>query len=386
MKENKIYLDNASTSFPKPSSVSKMMFDFINQYGTNINRGRYSKAYETADIVFETREQLANMFNFHDCKNVIFTSNITASLNILLKGYLKNGDHVLVSDMEHNAVMRPLVQLTSEGVTFDRIPCNNKGELLLNEVKPLIKENTKAIIMTHASNVCGTVLPIKEVGEICKDNNLKFFVDSAQTAGILPIDMKEMNIDALAFTGHKGLLGPQGIGGFIISDELSDAITPLISGGTGSLSHTEEIPSFLPDKFEAGTLNLPGILGLHGALNYLEKVGIDSIREKELKLTDIFIKGIQEMDKVKLIGKTSTNGRVSVISIQPKEKDPALVSYELDSIYGIMTRVGLHCAPNAHKTLNTYPTGTIRFSFSHFNTEEEILYALDSLRRIIYGA
>ncbi|MDQ0150185.1 aminotransferase class V-fold PLP-dependent enzyme [Eubacterium multiforme] len=386
MKENKIYLDNASTSFPKPSSVSKMMFDFINQYGTNINRGGYSKAYETADIVFETREQLANMFNFHDCKNVIFTSNITASLNILLKGYLKNGDHVLVSDMEHNAVMRPLVQLTSEGVTFDRISCSNKGELLLNEVKPLIKENTKAIIMTHASNVCGTVLPIKEVGEICKDNNLKFFVDSAQTAGILPIDMKEMNIDALAFTGHKGLLGPQGIGGFIISDELSDAITPLISGGTGSLSHTEEIPSFLPDKFEAGTLNLPGILGLHGALNYLEKVGIDSIREKELKLTDIFIKGIQEMDKVKLIGKTSTNGRVSVISIQPKEKDPALVSYELDSIYGIMTRVGLHCAPNAHKTLNTYPTGTIRFSFSHFNTEEEILYALDSLRRIIYGA
>ena len=386
MKENKIYLDNASTSFPKPSSVSKMMFDFINQYGTNINRGGYSKAYETADIVFETREQLANMFNFHDCKNVIFTSNVTTSLNILLKGYLKNGDHVLVSDMEHNAVMRPLVQLTSEGVTFDRIPCNNKGELLLNEVSPLIKENTKAIIMTHASNVCGTVLPIKEVGDICKDNNLKFFVDSAQTAGIFPIDMKEMNIDALAFTGHKGLLGPQGIGGFIISDELANEMTPLISGGTGSLSHTEEIPNFLPDKFEAGTLNLPGILGLHGALNYLEKVGIDSIREKELKLTDIFIKGIQEMDKVKLIGKTSTNGRVSVISIQPKEKDPALVSYELDSIYGIMTRVGLHCAPNAHKTLNTYPTGTIRFSFSHFNTEEEILYALDSLRRIIYGA
>lgn len=385
-EKNIIYFDNASTSFPKPNSVSKAMFDFINEYGININRGGYNKAYEIADLVFDTRENIAKMFNFNDCKNVIFTSNITTSLNFILKGYLKKGDHVLVSSMEHNAVMRPLIQLSSQGVMFDRIPCNDKGEILLDKVKPLIKNNTKAIIITHASNVCGTLLPIKEIGEICKENNLKFFVDSAQTAGVFDIDMKKMNIDILAFTGHKGLLGPQGIGGFITTDFMADKLTPLISGGTGSASHSEDIPNFLPDKFESGTLNIPGILGLNAGINYLNKIGIDKIRDKELKLTDKFIKEIKSIDKVRIIGKSCINGRAAVVSIQPIEKDPALISHILDEDYGIMTRVGLHCAPNAHKTLGTYPTGTIRFSFSHFNTEEEVYYAIDALRRIVYGA
>ena len=195
-----------------------------------------------------------------------------------------------------------------------------------------------------------------------------------------------MNIDILAFTGHKGLLGPQGIGGFITTDFMADKLTPLISGGTGSASHSEDIPNFLPDKFESGTLNIPGILGLNAGINYLNKIGIDKIRDKELKLTDKFIKEIKSIDKVRIIGKSCINGRAAVVSIQPIEKDPALISHILDEDYGIMTRVGLHCAPNAHKTLGTYPTGTIRFSFSHFNTEEEIYYAIDALRRIVYGA
>lgn len=377
-----IYLDNASTTFPKPDCVPDAVYNFMKQLGSNINRGTYSSAYDTEDKVFETREMLCRLFNFKDCKNVIFTQNITMSLNMVIKGLLKKGDHVLVSAMEHNAVMRPLTQLLAEGISFDRMPCNEEGELITEEIEKLIKPETRAVVMTHASNVCGTVMPVKEVGAICKKHGLIFVLDAAQSAGVFKIDMEEMNIDVLCFTGHKGLLGPQGTGGFIVRDEIAEKMTALISGGTGSISHTEEVPEFLPDKFEHGTMNLPGIMGLHAALTYLEEKGIENIHRREMELTERFIKGIEGLENIKIAGKKGIEGRTSVVSVTAKNMDNAQAAFVLEDEFGIQTRVGLHCAPNAHKTLGTYPAGTIRFSFGQFNTEEEVDCAIEALKEI----
>ena len=385
----KIYLDQASTTYPKPECVAQAVYEYMTGNGSNINRGCYENAYDTEEVVLETRELLCELFDGPDCKNVIFTKNVTESLNIVLKGFLKPGDHILTSSMEHNAVMRPLRQLEAEGVMFDRIPCNVQGELLLDTMEGLLKPNTKAIVMMHASNVCGTLLPLKEVGAFCKSHGLKFIVDCAQTAGVFPISMKEMNIDALCFTGHKGLYAPQGIGGFILQENMIKEISPLLSGGTGSISHTEEIPDFMPDRFEPGTMNLPGVFGLHAALEWLNDTGIENIHNREKKLTELFLKKIKEMDpdgeKIRLVGKESEAGRTSVVSIQTPERDVSEIAYLLDKNYGIMTRVGLHCAPNAHKTLDTYPTGTVRFSFGYFNTEEEVLFAVKALEELLWS-
>lgn len=379
----KVYLDNAATSFPKPKAVSEAMIHFIEDIGANVGRGNYRSAYSADEVVYDTRERLKSLFGANDSKNVIFTPNVTYALNIILKGFLKPGDHVLVSAMEHNAVMRPLTQLAHEGVAFDRIPCTQEGTLIVETMLSLVKPNTKAVILMHASNVSGTIMPLEEIGHFCQRHRLKLIVDAAQTAGVLPIDMKAMNIDALAFTGHKGLMGPQGIGGFVVTDEMALSIEPLISGGTGSLSHSEEVPMLMPDRFEAGTLNLPGIFGLSAALRYLDEVGIKAIHEREMHLAEQFIKGLEAIPEVMVIGPKDMTHRVSVVSIGIRTKDIALVAHELDKTYGIMTRVGLHCSPNAHKTLGTYPVGTLRFSFGYFNTEEEVAYALEALQTIL---
>ena len=244
----KIYLDQASTSFPKAPSVADAVYQYLSGCAVNVGRGGYQAAYSVEEQIFETREQLRRLFHFTSGrgKNVIFTQNITMSLNILLKGILKPGDHVLVTSMEHNAVMRPLVQLQRQGVTFDRIPCDHEGNLILSEADTLVKPNTRLLVCLHASNVCGTIMPLKEISTFCQKHGLLFVLDSAQTAGTLPIDMEELKLDALAFTGHKGLREPQGIGGFLIRSELASQIEPLLSGGTGSISHTEEVPDFLP--------------------------------------------------------------------------------------------------------------------------------------------
>ena len=388
----KIYLDQASTSFPKPRQVPDAMYRYMTEIGTNINRGGYEDAYSAEDMVLETRERLCELFHFSQCENVIFTGNITASLNVILKGFLKPGDHVLVSSMEHNAVMRPIRQLEQTGVSFDRIPCTEEGELILSRMEELLRPETRAVVMLHASNVCGTVMPVAQVGEFCREHGLKFILDTAQTAGILPLNMEQMKIDVLAFTGHKGLLGPQGIGGFLCTDEMAHAMEPLLSGGTGSISHTEEIPGFMPDRFEPGTLNLPGIAGLHAALDYLQKTGISNIYEKEMALTEAFLGRLLELESLhqkdgvpllRIAGKKNLDNRVAVVSLQPLKKDPAQIAFELDSRYGIMTRVGLHCAPGAHKTLGTYPTGTIRFAFGHTNIMEEVDAAADALAELL---
>ena len=378
-----IYLDNASTSFPKAPTVATAMSDYITNRGININRGSYALAYDVEDIIYTTRQRLNTLFNGHDPSHVIFTQNVTMSLNMVIKGLLKAGDHVLVSSMEHNAVMRPLTQLLDKDITFDTIPCDSTGSIQMKSIEPLIRPNTVALIINHASNVCGTIQPLESIGPICKAHNLQFIVDAAQTAGVIPIDVKACHIDALCFTGHKGLLGPQGIGGIILTKEMAQTLTPLIAGGTGSFSHLETMPTHMPDAFEAGTLNLPGIIGLNEGLSYIESQGMENIHNHELALTQAFLEGLQSIDGINIIGKQNIQDRTAVVSITIDGMDPASITYELESTYHIMTRVGLHCAPRAHQTLGTYPEGTVRFSFGYANTHEDVESALSALHRIL---
>ena len=388
-----IYLDNASTTFPKPQVVADAVYQYITHAGTNISRGTCATSSE--NLVYTTRELLCDFFGAEDSKNVIFTKNVTESLNIIIKGLLRSGDHVLVSAMEHNAIMRPLQQIGTElttdnapadAITFSRIPCDAEGALRLDALPQLIRPNTRAIIMTHASNVCGTLQPLEQIGSFCQKHGLRFIVDSAQSAGILPLNMQQLHIDALAFTGHKGLLAPQGIGGLLLREHIIDEISPLIVGGTGSLSHTERTPRFLPDKFEAGTLNLPGIAGLQAALTWLKQQGIDKIRTHELTLTQQFLDGLRQLEAqglLRIVGKRNCNERLGVVSIATEKMDIAELAFVLADKYAIATRVGLHCAPHAHKTLGTYPTGTLRFSFGWHNTAAEVSVTLHALSEVL---
>ena len=379
----KIYFDNGSTSWPKAPKVAEAMADLLTHGAFNINRGNYEGAYEVEATVLDTREQLARLFHAKDSRSVIFTPGITYSLNYFIKGFLQSGDHVLVSGMEHNAVMRPLKQMEAIGVTYDVVRTEVDGTIQPEDVERAIKNNTKAIIMLHASNVCGTIVPIKAIGEICRRHHLFFVVDTAQSAGTIPVNMQECNIDFLAFTGHKGLLGPQGIGGFLISEELNDQMKPYIAGGTGSQSDVLQMPESLPDKYESGTMNLPGIIGLHAALSYIEETGIKTIHRKKLELTQYFLENLKEFSNIRIVGKEGMKDRVAVVSLDFVQEDNAVIAFELEQNYGIMTRVGLHCAPIAHRTLQTYPQGTVRFTFSASNTRDEIDQCIEGFREIL---
>ncbi|MDD2401149.1 MAG: aminotransferase class V-fold PLP-dependent enzyme [Clostridia bacterium] len=375
-----IYLDHAATSFPKAPGVAAHMNNYLVNIGSNVNRGSYNSSFSAANTVYETRELICKLFNFDKPDNVVFTKNITESLNVLIKGLLKTGDHVLVSSMEHNAVMRPLNSTLKNGIEISRVPCDNLGCLSLETVEKMIKPNTKAVIMTHASNVCGTILPLEEIGNICKKKNICFIIDCAQTAGFLDLDFVKLNADALAFTGHKGLLGPQGIGGFIINDNLAKKLEPLIEGGTGSVSEQEIQPQYLPDKFEAGTPNLPGIYGLNAALKYILQKEVKNIRKTELSLTKLFIQSVKKVKGIKLIGSENITERTAIVSLDFPGHDNADISHQLAKDFNIMTRCGLHCAPSAHKTLGTFPQGTVRFSFSQFNNKKEVKLTVNAIK------
>lgn len=409
----KIYLDNSATSFPKAPGVVDAMCEYINNVGANINRGSYGNAYDAESVVFDTREQLAELFNGGDPKNVIFTPNVTTALNFVMKGLLNSGDHVITSSLEHNAVMRPLTQLLPE-VAFSRIPCTSVFAKINgyvteyvttdpDSVSALLRPSTRAVVVSHASNVSGLVSPLEEIGSFAHSHGLYFIVDAAQTAGLFPIDMQKMNIDFLCFTGHKGLYGPQGTGGFIVREGLEKELKPLISGGTGSISHTEEVPDFMPDRFEAGTPNLPGLYGLNAALKFLSETTMDAIREHELGLTNLFIRRLLSSEaykngKMRLLTGLgifdAANVRepvfekenvlfAPVVSVDTLSMDAAEAAFILEDEFGIAVRVGLHCAPSAHRTYNTYPRGTVRFSFGYFNTEEEVLSAADALTAVL---
>ena len=374
-----IYLDNGATSFPKAPGVGERMKFYIEQIGVSINRGVYGPAQEAGLQTLTLREQLAELFHHNDPNHVILTGGTTAALNLAIKGSLSAGDHVLVSAMEHNAVMRPLVQL---GIEFDRVPCDREGTMDICAIERLIRENTKLFVLCHASNVCGTIQDAAAVGEICRRHNIPLVLDGAQSAGHIPIDFQVLGLSALAVPAHKGLLGPQGIGALLVTPEFASRLDPLIAGGTGSMSDSEELPPYMPDRFESGTPNLPGIYGWSAALDYVNRVGVDSIHEKEQSLTRSFLQGVKDLSDVQVVGKTTDTQRVSVISLDFTRMDNAEASDRLEQEFGILTRCGLHCAPSAHKTLGTFPRGTVRFSFGPWTTEEEIAVAIKAVKQI----
>lgn len=382
----RIYLDNASTTFPKPPIVAKAVYSYMTEAGTNIGRGDYSSAYDVEDAVFETRELICGFMGGEDPSQVVFTRNVTESINLLLKGFLQPGDDVVVTSMEHNAVMRPLTQLTAKGITFSRASCSPQGDLNPSDIERLITPRTKLVLTTHASNVCGTATPIREIAMVCRARGVRFAIDAAQSAGVLLIDARAWGIDAVCFTGHKGLLGPQGIGGIMFTGDFSNEVSTLVAGGTGSSSDLESMPSFMPDKLEAGTPNLPGIVGLGAGIEWINNNGIDAIREHELALAGRLMEGmapLEEAGLVRIVGKKGLTGRTGVVSIQTPRHELAQVAHALDAEFGIQVRVGLHCAPSAHKTLGTFPTGTIRFSMGWSNTEIDIDSALFALRHLL---
>ena len=378
----KVYLDNGSTSFPKAPGVGEAMCDFITNVGCNVSRGGYETAYNLEETIFETRTMLCEMFNFFSEKYVVFTPTVTYSLNFVIRGLLKAGDHVIMSSMEHNAVARPVIAMEGEDVEVTVVPCSQDGILDIEAFKAAFKENTKLVVMSHASNVCGSVLDAETVGSICKEKGVFFALDAAQSAGVIDVDFEKFNLSALCVTGHKGLLGPQGIGALLLTKELAAELDPIIFGGTGSASHLLTMPEFMPDKFEGGTLNLPGIIGLNASLKYVKSKG-GEIFEKEKELAQKFIDGVDQMEGVRIVGTRDWAKRVGTVSLDFAHVDNAQVAFRLDSEYGIMTRCGLHCAPLAHKTLNTYPQGTVRFAFGHKNTEEEVNYAISAIKEIL---
>lgn len=380
---NKIYLDNASTSFPKAPGVGAAMCRFVDEVGCNVNRGGYEAAYSAAETVLDTRRRLCALLGFSHPQSVIFTGNVTTALNMVLKGALQPGDHVLTTSMEHNAVIRPLTQLTAQGVAVSRIPCDAAGRLLLEHAEALVRPSTRLLVMTHASNVCGTLLPAREAGEFCRRHGLLYVLDCAQTAGAIPVEADDWGVDALCFTGHKGLLGPQGVGGFLLNPKLAGRLTPLVSGGTGSFSDSEAAPAILPDRFEAGTLNLPGIFGLNAALRFLEERGVEAIRTHEAALTERLTAKLLVLPCVRVLGEVDARRKAPVVSIDAPGRDLAELAFRLDSEYGIMTRCGLHCAPGAHRTLGTFPHGTVRFSMGWANTEDEVDAVAEALRKLL---
>ncbi|MBQ7133432.1 MAG: aminotransferase class V-fold PLP-dependent enzyme [Ruminococcus sp.] len=384
-----IYFDNAATSFPKAPDLSKTVSNFIENNCVNINRGVYELSNSVGDTVLDTRARLAELFDCDDnpvkfCKRIIFTSGVTASINMFLRGILEDGDHIVAGALEHHAVMRTLYALQKErGITFDIAKCDEFGVVTADSVKEVLKPDTKAVIINHASNVFGCISDIESIGRLCKERGVFFAVDTAQTAGVVDISMRKANIDFLAFSGHKGLLALQGIGGFAISQKLSNVLLPTVTGGTGSVSHFYAQPDTLPDKFESGTLNLCGIVSLNHSLRFIKGIGVNNIREKELLLRRHFVESLKDIKDIIVHCEDGNIDTTAVVSLSFESLDNAFVASVLERDYGVMTRCGLHCSPLAHSSMGTYPDGTVRFSFSYFNTKDEIDYCVNAIDKIL---
>lgn len=375
-----VYLDNAATSFPKAPGVAERMSRYLNEIGGNPGRGGYAAVSEAEWTALALREQLCALLGSQDGEACILTPGATWGLNMVLSGYLNPGDHVLVSALEHNAVLRPLNMLT--GVTVEKVPCALDGSLRPEDVAARIKPNTKLVCLTHASNVCGTLLPVEAVGAMCREFGVAFVVDAAQTAGHVPVSREQCGADALVVPGHKGLLGPQGIGAVLMEKSFAKKLRPLIAGGTGSRSNLETQPSELPDKFEAGTQNVPGIYGLLAALEYMVP-RMDAFHAASMRLCGILLEGVHRLPHVRLLGKPGVEGRVPVVALDFDGLDNALVADRLWREFGIATRCGLQCAPSAHHALGSFPQGAVRCSIGPFNTETDIRATLDALQAIV---
>lgn len=377
-----VYLDNAATSYPKAPGVASAMADYVEKVGATINRSSYASAQEAGLVTLSLRERLCRLFNHPDPTHAVLTPGATAGLNMVIKGLLRPGDHCLVSSMEHNAVMRPLVQLEREGVAFERIPCDAQGRLRLEALPGMIKLNTRLVVMAHGSNVCGTVQDAEAVGKICRERGVPFALDAAQTAGHIEVDFERFGLSALVVPGHKGLLGPQGIGALLLDADFARRLTPLVAGGTGSASDSEELPGWMPDRFESGTPNMPGVYGWEAALGWLENTGIETLENHEKTLSKRFLEVIYGLKNVKLYGATVPEGRTGVFSVGFLNCDNAEAAWRLEREFGILTRCGLHCAPSAHKTLGSFPEGSVRFSTGWANTEADIDAALSAIAAI----
>jgi cysteine desulfurase family protein len=381
-----IYLDNAATSWPKPPEVSAAVKNFMDNIGANPGRSGHHLSVAAARVVYSVRQSVADLFNAPDPLRVVFTTNVTQAINLGLLGFLHPGDHVITSSMEHNAVMRPLRFLETQGVELSVVQCSREGRLDCEDIHHFIRENTKLIIFNHASNVSGTILPIREIGKIAREHNIFFMTDEAQTGGAFTVDMESEYIDLLAFTGHKSLLGPTGTGGLIFGRRVDfRKFNPLIRGGTGSNSEKEEQPDFLPDRFESGTLNACGLAGLDAAIDWITRTGIYRIRSQEVILCQRLIDGLNSINGVKVYGSWDAHEQTATVSLTIQDLDNARVGSVLDEKYGILCRVGLHCSPAAHKTLGTYPQGTVRLSIGYFNTEEEVDQAIQAVHQIAKG-
>ncbi len=378
---NRIYLDHAATSFPKAPQVSERIKYYLDEVGANMGRSSYAPAAETLDTALNARESLCRLFGFSDPSLVVFTPGQTYSLNFVMKGLLRRGDHVVVSSLEHNAVMRPLTQLAKDGVRFSRVPCMEDGGFDLEAFCGLLLPETRLAVISHASNVSGALLPLEQIASCCRAHGVPLLIDAAQTGGHVPLSVQSFGEFALAVPAHKGLLGPQGIGALLLTPALAARLEPLVTGGTGSFSDSEEQPRCMPDRFESGTLNLPGLFGFQAALSFVEQQGVDSFFEEEKMLTDRFLTGLKRISGLRVLPAGAK--RVGVISCCFTERDNAQVSYLLEKEYGILTRCGLHCAPAAHRSLGSFPEGSVRFSFGYGNGAADIDAALAAIEQIM---
>ncbi|SCI29141.1 aminotransferase class V-fold PLP-dependent enzyme [Romboutsia sp. Marseille-P6047] len=376
-----IYLDNAATTFPKPESVYNAISDCMKNYCANPGRAGHKLSMRAAREIYDARENIAKLFNIDNPMNIIFTSNATDSLNLAIKGSVNENDHIITTSMEHNSVIRPIKALEAYGVENTVVNCDEHGFLNVKELEKAIKPNTKLIVTTHASNVCGTLVDIKKVGEIAKKHNILYLVDASQTAGVYNIDIKEMNIDMLAAPGHKCLFGPQGTGILYIKEGLN--INILKEGGTGSKSEDLFQPNLVPDKYESGTHNTPGIAGLNAGVKFILEEGIDKIREHEEDLCQYMMDRLNEVPNVIIYGPNNVKEKAAVIALNLGNMDSGEVTFLLDSQYDIAVRSGIHCSPLAHMTLGTLEQGVVRFSLGYFNTKEEIDKVINALKEIV---
>lgn len=374
-----IYFDNAATTLHKPQEVIDAIIKAMTSMG-NAGRGNTSASMEASHIIFDTRENLAKLFNIKDSSRIAFTCNSTEALNIAIKGSLTTGDHVITTMLEHNSVLRPLYEMENKGVELSIIQVDKLGNISYDEIQSLIKNNTKSIVCTHGSNLTGNLVDIEKIGKICKEHNLLFIVDVSQTAGVFSIDVEKMNIDILCFTGHKSLLGPQGTGGIFVKEGIE--VTPLKSGGTGILTYSKTQPSIMPTHLEAGTLNGHGIAGLNAGIEFINKIGMKKIREKEENLMWRFYNKVKELPHIKIYGDFSKKERCPIVTLNIDNYDSGDIAEELLN-YGVATRAGGHCAPLMHEALETIEQGAVRFSFGYFNTEEEVDEVIKIIKNII---
>jgi len=377
-----IYFDHAATSFPKPKEVFEAMADYFFNIGANNGRSGYRMAIKASELVFNTRELLARLFQIKDSARIIFTKNVTESLNIAINGFLEKGDQVVTTSMEHNSVMRPLRYLEQRGqIKIFTVQANREGLVDPEAFADILKkEKIKLVVVNHASNVTGSIVPLEVIAEIAHRHGSRILADAAQTAGAYPVDAASGDIDMLAFTGHKSLLGPQGTGGLYVREGIE--LLPLIRGGTGSNSEKEIQPDFFPDQFESGTLNVIGLAGLGAGVKYVLEKGVSNIRRQEMKLTEMFIKEAAKIEGVELFGPGGMDQRVSVVSFNISRCAPSTAAYLLDKHFDIACRSGLHCAPSAHSTIGTLPQGTVRFAFGCFNNAAEVEKGLTALAEI----